>query len=85
MIRNQSKIVPKMMENTRTSSLGAVLEHFWDLLGAEMVQDASREASGAPCGGLLGRILTPRWASWGQGGAKMAPIHESTAVMGLET
>ena len=57
MNRNRPKSVPKMGENTRKSSLGAVLEHFGDPLGAKMVQDASREASGAPCGGLLGRIL----------------------------
>ncbi len=59
---NRCKIVPKMVENTRKSSLGVVLEHFGEPLGTKMVQDASWEASGAPCEGLLGRILAPRWA-----------------------
>ena len=59
---NASKIVSKSVENPIKSSFGAVLEHFGDLLGARMVQDASWEASGAPLRYLLGRILAPRWA-----------------------
>ena len=59
---NASKIVSKSVENSIKSSFGAVLEVFGDPLGAKMVQDASWIASGAPCGDLLGFILSPRWS-----------------------
>ena len=41
--------------------------------GAKMAQDAIWDASGAPFGDLLGRILAPRWRQVGQLGAKMCP------------
>ena len=43
MNKNQSKIVQKMIETTRKSSLGAVLEHFGDPLGAKMAQERQQE------------------------------------------
>ena len=41
---------------------GALFEGLGDPLGAKMAQDAILDASGALFGGLLGRILAPRWA-----------------------
>ena len=37
------KSFPKMLENTRKSSLGAVLEHFGDPLGGKMAQERQEE------------------------------------------
>ena len=43
MSKNRSKIVSKMAENMRKSSLGAVLEHFGDPLGAKVAQERQQE------------------------------------------
>ena len=43
MSKNLFKIAPKMVENTRKSSLGAVLEHFGEPLGAKMAQERQQE------------------------------------------
>ena len=43
MSKNRFKIVPKMLENNRKSSLGAVLEHFGEPLGAKMAQERQQE------------------------------------------
>ena len=43
MIKNRFKIAPKMVENIRKSSLGAVLEHFGEPLGAKMAQERQQE------------------------------------------
>ena len=40
---------------------GGGLEQLGDPPGAKMAQDAIWDASGALFGGLLGRILAPRW------------------------
>ena len=43
MSKHRSKIVPRMVENIRKSSLGAVLEHFGEPLGAKMAQERQQE------------------------------------------
>ena len=43
MLKNRFKIAPKIVENTRKSSLGAVLEHFGEPLGAKMAQERQQE------------------------------------------
>ena len=50
-------------------------------LGAKMAQDAIWDASGAPFGGLVGRIMAPGWAkmplcwpTWRQDVPKMANL-----------
>ena len=43
MSKNRSKIGTKMVENIRKSSLGAVLEHFGEPLGAKMAQERQQE------------------------------------------
>ena len=48
----------------------AGLEVLGDPVGAKMAQDASRIASGAEFGDLLGLILSPRWPKYAQVGPK---------------
>ena len=43
MIKNLFKIASEMVENIRKSSLGAVLEHFGEPLGAKMAQERQQE------------------------------------------
>ena len=43
MSKHQLNIVPKMRENAIKSSLGAVLEHFGEPLGAKMAQERQQE------------------------------------------
>ena len=43
MSKHLFKIVPKIVEITRKSSLGAVLEHFGEPLGAKIAQERQQE------------------------------------------
>ena len=62
------------------------MELLGDPPGAKMAQDAILDASGALFGGLLGRILAPRWAkmvpswsTWRQDVPKMANLEAKMA------
>ena len=61
MSKNRSKIVSKMVANTRKSSLGAVLEHFGEPLGAKMAQERQQERKSMKNVEFMGRPGLPKW------------------------
>ena len=62
MRKHRFKIVRKIVENDRKSSLGAVLEHFGDLLGAKMVQKLRQDLENIKNIRFWGRPGGPKWS-----------------------